>query len=580
MVAFFERTLDMSNSTARDGDVSKLHPAIRDKVAAIQKKLKQEKIPFEVFEAFRTPERQAELYAKGRSKPGRKVTWVNSWGSIHQYGLAVDFVLKINGKWSWDDSGPEAAYWKRMHVIALENDMTPLYNSAGRLIEKPHVQLKGVSGTGLYKGHYPRGGDQPWAEKLSTLIDNWEGSIPAPPKPSETPERPAINDADAAEMEAEMSEFKSLTSTVPATTNSAASDEKFKRLHGFIAQSEGGWSNHPEDNGGATNMGITRQTLANWRGKDVSVNDVKNLTRAEADLIFRTRYFSACRCGEMPDRMAMVTYNGAVLHGPKRSIEMVQQAFNDLGMKADGEPLEVDGIIGRMTMTAIKQTHPSALSEVFLDIQEQHFRDHEDFATFGKGWMNRTANLREFLTTLPAGEGKKPRTVMKISDNKLDLDLEALLLKGLGTASSGGDRNDIVRAVLRAALANKASKASDDSVVGAILGELVKRDKEPAARDLTDAVLTTEDGRPPLTPVNAALGNTVGRALNGKKSVTGILGLLTTVLLPKLGISGDIVTFINGNGQLLLTLFSMVTGWGFLGKIDKAIRTVNTLRHR
>ncbi|MDK3075640.1 M15 family metallopeptidase [Sedimentitalea sp. JM2-8] len=66
----------MGNSVSRDSDISRLHPAIREKVAAIQKQLQSEKIPFEVFEAFRTPERQAQLFAKGRTKPGKKVTWV------------------------------------------------------------------------------------------------------------------------------------------------------------------------------------------------------------------------------------------------------------------------------------------------------------------------------------------------------------------------------------------------------------------------------------------------------------------------------------------------------------------------
>ena len=79
---------------SRLSDVSKLHPAIRQSVKAIRKKLHDENIPFEVFEAFRTPTRQQYLYAQGRTRPGAKVTWAGPWCSIHQYGLAVDFVVK------------------------------------------------------------------------------------------------------------------------------------------------------------------------------------------------------------------------------------------------------------------------------------------------------------------------------------------------------------------------------------------------------------------------------------------------------------------------------------------------------
>jgi peptidoglycan L-alanyl-D-glutamate endopeptidase CwlK len=147
------------------GDINKLHSAIRKSVKAICDKLHKEGHMFEVFEAFRTPERQAFLFAQGRTRPGNKVTWVNSWRSIHQYGLAVDFILKIDGKWSWDTTGQNAKRWTRMHEIAKEHGMTPLFNSKGKLIELPHIQLIGVSSTAMHRGEYPEGGDMIWAQQ-------------------------------------------------------------------------------------------------------------------------------------------------------------------------------------------------------------------------------------------------------------------------------------------------------------------------------------------------------------------------------------------------------------------------------
>ena len=48
------------------------------------------------FEGFRTPVRQQILFdqKKSRARP---------WFSAHQYGMAVDFVAKVNGRWSWID---------------------------------------------------------------------------------------------------------------------------------------------------------------------------------------------------------------------------------------------------------------------------------------------------------------------------------------------------------------------------------------------------------------------------------------------------------------------------------------------
>ncbi|WP_147112270.1 M15 family metallopeptidase, partial [Tateyamaria sp. syn59] len=217
----------MSGLTKRDGDIARLHPAIRDSVAAIQEKLNAEDIPFRVFEAFRTPHRQANLFAQGRTKPGNIVTWVGPWGSIHQYGLAVDFVLFENGKWSWDDSGAKAKWWSRMHEVAAEHNMTPLFNKNNQLIEKPHVQLVGVTSSELRDGIYPDGGDSVWAEHLADLIDSWDaGATPA--KPSLAPEQPALDPGILVDVE-------DASPLAPATPpSSAEADARFQTLHGFI----------------------------------------------------------------------------------------------------------------------------------------------------------------------------------------------------------------------------------------------------------------------------------------------------------------------------------------------------------
>lgn len=557
----------MSTLNHLDRDISRLHPAIRNKVKKIRDQLHLEKIPFEVFEAFRTPGRQAVLQAK---RP--KVTWVGPWGSIHQYGLAVDFVLRIDGKWSWDDKGDEARYWTRLHELAKENGMTPLYNRAGKLIEKPHIQLNGISSSELRKGMYPEGGDEVWAEHLSVLIDNWTDSVPAPPKPKLAPEQPALDPSDLSELE---------EPSIPLTTNKAAiaigeasASPRFQKLNSFIRRWEGGFVNHPADKGGATNMGITIRTLATWRGTEVTVEDVRDLTRAEADAIYWSNYYSICRCTEMPERMAMVVYNCAVLSGTKRAIEFMQTGFNSLGMTADGKPLAEDGILGRQTMGAVYKTDPSVLAGAFMDVQEAYLRSLDTFDVFGGGWMNRMAALREFVNTLPQGAGVRPTTQMKISDSKIDLEDILKVVTGL---MGGGGRTTLsaaAGALLQPDEDANLNSAGKKALLSILLGG---KSDVPAAHDPISAV-NAADGKPPLTPVNAALGETIGRVVNGKKSVTGIVGLILTTLLPQLGISGDIVNFLSEHSQTLLTLFSLVTGWGFLGKIDKAIRLVGVVR--
>jgi len=176
----------ISNPYARNNDLSLLHPIVRDAVIKVEKSLNDESVPFKIFEAFRFPERQADLFAQGRTKSGEVVTYAQPWYSYHQYGLAVDFVLFEDGEWSWDnDTAEKNEWWKRMHELGKKYGLSPLD------FETPHLQISGTSSNALSQGIYPAGGDEDWAEHLAATIKGWDSSPSAPPIPY-IPNRPPI----------------------------------------------------------------------------------------------------------------------------------------------------------------------------------------------------------------------------------------------------------------------------------------------------------------------------------------------------------------------------------------------------
>ncbi|MBY6005026.1 D-alanyl-D-alanine carboxypeptidase family protein [Salipiger bermudensis] len=169
----------------RFNDLTHLHPAVRKRVSGVQRQLDAENIPMKVFEAFRTPQRQAKLFAQGRTATGKKVTNANAWESYHQYGLAADFVRFENNKWNWSaDTAQQRREWDRFHKIAISNGLEPLN------WELPHVQMIGITLTELMNGDYPNGGDQSWSDNLTKFIAGWAG-LKKPPLPS-TNDRPAF----------------------------------------------------------------------------------------------------------------------------------------------------------------------------------------------------------------------------------------------------------------------------------------------------------------------------------------------------------------------------------------------------
>lgn len=82
-----------------------LHPAIReDAIQAYNEAVKKTPVGVHpvIIQTLRTFEEQELLYEKGRSRPGPKVTNAKPGSSYHNYGLAIDFALEVNGKIIWE----------------------------------------------------------------------------------------------------------------------------------------------------------------------------------------------------------------------------------------------------------------------------------------------------------------------------------------------------------------------------------------------------------------------------------------------------------------------------------------------
>lgn len=150
-------------------DQAQLHPNFR---AALDKLLAQaaaENIPFRVFEAYRTPERQEWLYAQGRTRSGGVVTKARAWESFHQYGLAVDLVLFIDGQWSWSNDGPLRTHWSRLGEMASEVGLRTL------AWEAPHVEWP-VTIAEATSAPMLASGDEGWRDNLEAVCTRWRAA--------------------------------------------------------------------------------------------------------------------------------------------------------------------------------------------------------------------------------------------------------------------------------------------------------------------------------------------------------------------------------------------------------------------
>lgn len=103
-----------------------LHPNLRNEVKTMYEEICEAltgRAVCRFSHTLRTDKEQDELYAQGRTKPGKKVTNAKGGQSYHNYGLAFDIVLIIDGKEaSWDTlkdfDGDKVADWHEVVKIA------------------------------------------------------------------------------------------------------------------------------------------------------------------------------------------------------------------------------------------------------------------------------------------------------------------------------------------------------------------------------------------------------------------------------------------------------------------------------
>ena len=149
--------------------------------------------------------------------------------------------------------------------------------------------------------------------------------------------------------------------------------ELFKKALAFVLLHEGGYSNHPNDKGGATNMGITQNTYNSWRAShNLAPLPVKNITRQEVEDIYWHRYWIPTGCEKMTSKFAVVCFDTAVNMGISRVSEFLKAA----------EYKYVDKFLN-----AREKKY-----KVFANYGEQRL--------FLKGWLNRLNDLKRFIETI------------------------------------------------------------------------------------------------------------------------------------------------------------------------------------
>lgn len=227
------------------------------------------------------------------------------------------------------------------------------------------------------------------ATAFATVVNFWLGSS----KGSRDKDEQVARVQAAAMEQVTRSAQQPPPAVVAAAPAAPDGDALFEQCLAVVLDKEGGFSDHPQDRGGPTNLGITWKTFADWKGishddlspegREKLVAELKGLTRREAAEIYRANYWLPMRCGDLPGPVALMLFDFGVNAGSRTAVKALQRVAG----------VTDDGSMGPKTLAAIRAVDPVRLLDQLAEARLAHYRGLADFATFGNGWVARTQQV-------------------------------------------------------------------------------------------------------------------------------------------------------------------------------------------
>lgn len=163
-------------------------------------------------------------------------------------------------------------------------------------------------------------------------------------------------------------------------------DIAFDRLIGH----EGRFTDDPDDRGnwtsGQIGVGQLKGTKFGISAMSYPDLDIKNLTVADAKLLYRQDFWDRVLGGQLHNAVVYQLFDAAVNHGIGNAIRILQRALD----------IAEDGAMGPLTHAAIRRTETNDLLILFNAKRIRFYTKLSTFKKYGGGWSNRVATNLEY----------------------------------------------------------------------------------------------------------------------------------------------------------------------------------------
>lgn len=180
----------------------------------------------------------------------------------------------------------------------------------------------------------------------------------------------------------------------------------------WVLRHEGGWSDDPDDPGGATNKGITLATAQ--RHGIATADDLRQITDEKVAEIYRADYWRFD--GVDDQRVATKIFDLAVNVGLATAVHLVQDALNTLGAG-----LAEDGRWGPKTEASVNAVEPGRFIQLLSYEAAEYYRaivaHRPTSGKFLAGWLARAQDCPPPVgVEAPSAPGGLPSQVVPTPD--------------------------------------------------------------------------------------------------------------------------------------------------------------------
>ena len=153
----------------------------------------------------------------------------------------------------------------------------------------------------------------------------------------------------------------------------------FDKCLEMLLEHEGGYVNDPMDNGGMTNLGVTKRVYDDWIGRESTEQEMRDLTPDDVAPIYKKNYWDRVKGDQLPSGLDWCAFDWAVNSGSGRPAKAIQRAVG----------ATQDGAIGNQTLGLIAEKEPKFIIDYVYTVRQAFYESLDDFKHFGRGWSRR-----------------------------------------------------------------------------------------------------------------------------------------------------------------------------------------------